>query len=336
MLRSGLSLNPHIKGLNFDLASLALNTGDWETGWRYYLCRINQDVTDPFPAGYVVPLDKARPVRISFEQGMGDELFFLRFAPALRAQGYKIEYTTMPKLFPLLEGMPCCDTLKVKKAGEARDFDLKVGELPYVTGMRTTADIPPPLPLRADPEKIALLRRQLESFGPPPYLGLTWQAGTPPPEKSIKGDWHRKLFKQIPVQYLGELARDWPGSVVVLQRSPTEEDLKIFSQALGRPWLDWSHLNDDLTEALAGLSLLDEYVGVSNTNMHLLAGIGKVARVLLPIPEWRWMAEGKESPWFPGFKIYRKVYNSQLKWVPAMKELADDLKAKWGGRSMQK
>ena len=58
---------------------------------------------------------------------------------------------------------------------------------------------------------------------------------------------------------------------------------------------------------LALLALLDDYVGVSNTNMHLRAGVNRTAKVLVPAPpEWRWMAEGKESPWFPGFTVYRQ------------------------------
>jgi hypothetical protein len=53
--------------------------------------------------------------------------------------------------------------------------------------------------------------------------------------------------------------------------------------------------------------VLDEYVGVSNTNMHLRAGLGLSARILVPYPpEWRWMAEGDLSPWFPGFSVFRE------------------------------
>ena len=59
---------------------------------------------------------------------------------------------------------------------------------------------------------------------------------------------------------------------------------------------------------LALLALLDDYVGVSNTNMHLRAGVGKPARVLVPSPpDWRWMMNhARTSPWFPGFSIYRQ------------------------------
>jgi hypothetical protein len=113
-----------------------------------------------------------------------------------------------------------------------------------------------------------------------------------------------------------------------MQRLPKPDDMASFVKALGRPPLDWSRLNDDLPEALAGLSLLDEYVGVSNTNMHLMAGIGRTARVLVPQPaDWRWMAEGDESPWFPGFGIYRQSNDGS--WSDALARLVQDLKQKY-------
>ena len=97
-----------------------------------------------------------------------------------------------------------------------------------------------------------------------------------------------------------------------------------FAATLGRPVHDLSALNEDLESMLVLLSLIDDYVGVSNTNMHLRAGAGKTARVLVPAPpEWRWMAEGKESPWFPGFSVYRQRYDGS--WEGALAELQQDM-----------
>ncbi|MDH3435828.1 MAG: glycosyltransferase, partial [Betaproteobacteria bacterium] len=74
-------------------------------------------------------------------------------------------------------------------------------------------------------------------------------------------------------------------------------------------------------------ALADEYVGVSNTNMHLRAAAGRTARVLLPCPaEWRWMAAGASSPWFPGFSLYRQSPDGD--WSAALAKLGDDLQAR--------
>lgn len=74
-------------------------------------------------------------------------------------------------------------------------------------------------------------------------------------------------------------------------------------------------------DMLALLSLLDEYVTVSNTSVHLRAGTGRTSRVLVPNPpEYRWMAEGTESPWFPGCKVYRQRLDGS--WEAALDALS--------------
>jgi hypothetical protein len=60
--------------------------------------------------------------------------------------------------------------------------------------------------------------------------------------------------------------------------------------------------------------------------MHLRAAVGKTARVLVPRPaEWRWTMVGDESPWFPGFRVYRQGPDGD--WSEALARLARDLRA---------
>lgn len=331
-LRRGLQRHAENQDLNFSLATQSLSTEDWATGWRYFPCRSVTQPRLPFPEGHTIALTLGEPVRIRHDQGLGDELFFLRFVPGMVAGGMRIHYTTQSKLYPLLRGNAALDELVVAARGEDGAHDVLVGDLPYLTGMHSTADIPAPFALSVDTSRATRLREQLAAFGPPPYLGVTWAGGTPKRAGS-KGSW-RALHKDIPAHLLGRLARDWPGTVVVMQRLPAPDILAEFAKAMGRPFLDWSSINDDLADALAGLSLLDEYVGVSNTNMHLLAGIGKAARVLVPYPaEWRWMASGDESPWFPGFKVYRQMLGRS--WDAALGKLGHDLSGQYRKREKQ-
>ena len=88
---------------------------------------------------------------------------------------------------------------------------------------------------------------------------------------------------------------------------------------------------DLITEGETGFvcESVDEYVGVSNTNMHLRASAGRTARVLVPAPaEWRWMQSGPCSPWFPGFSIYRP--SLQGDWANALAALRSDLALNYG------
>ena len=165
---------------------------------------------------------------------------------------------------------------------------------------------------------------RLRAFGPPPYIGVTWRAGLLPEEAEDhrgKAVW----VKRAPNEALGGLLRPLRASIVILQRKPDPAERAAFVAALGREPLDASDTNDDLRDALALLSLLDEYIGVSNTNMHLLAGLpGRGARVLIQQPpEWRWGTEGNSSPWFPAFALYRAA--QQTGWDEALDRLRHDL-----------
>ena len=89
---------------------------------------------------------------------------------------------------------------------------------------------------------------------------------------------------------------------------------------------DLSSINEDLDDALAWMSVLDDWVGVSNTNIHLRAAGGGSAQVLVPFPpEWRWMAQG-DSPWFPAMRTYRQ--GPDRSWDEALSRLAVDLRAR--------
>lgn len=75
---------------------------------------------------------------------------------------------------------------------------------------------------------------------------------------------------------------------------------------------------------LALVGLLDDYVCVSNTNVHLRHALGKDYRVLVAhSPEFRWMAEGGESPWFPGTTVYRQAAAGD--WDTALDTIGRDL-----------
>jgi hypothetical protein len=98
------------------------------------------------------------------------------------------------------------------------------------------------------------------------------------------------------------------------------------AQALGAPLHDLSAINDDLDDVLALMGLVDEYVAVSNTNVHLRAGAGRASRVLVPFPpEWRWGAGGSASPWFPANPVYRE--DRAGGWDRALARLRADLEA---------
>jgi hypothetical protein len=111
-----------------------------------------------------------------------------------------------------------------------------------------------------------------------------------------------------------------------LQREPTPEENAILQDQLQRPVFDASDYNNELEKMLALLALLNDYIGVSNTNMHLFAAVQQSipAKVLIPYPaEWRWLESGDQSPWFPHFQLFRQAPDHQ--WSAALSHLRASL-----------
>ena len=101
------------------------------------------------------------------------------------------------------------------------------------------------------------------------------------------------LSKEIAPATFGAALRGIGARVLSIQRHPRPGEADEVSRAMGAPVEDFAAVNDDLEEALALLAILDDYVGVSSTNVHLRAAAGGGGRILVPHPaEWRW-----QDPW---------------------------------------
>ena len=301
---------------------LLLLQGNFRDGWQEYQWFWRRKVSAGRPL-QPSPWDgsnlNGQNVFLHGEQGLGDEFFFLRFVPWLRRHGAgTITYRSDPRIATLLSRAKEIDRIAAaEELPLPGDLVFAIGDLPRLLGMVRVDQIPPSLTLTPLPQHTESMRTRLAQLGPPPYVGVTWRAGT----SAKRGS----LYKECPLPRLAETLRATPATALALQRKPLPGEAEGFSQALGRPVHDLSILNEDLEQMLALLALIDDYVGVSNTNMHLRAGVGRTARVLVPAPpEWRWMAEGEKSPWFPGFTVYRQGYNRS--WDEAFDMLATDLK----------
>ena len=296
-LRAAVSDHPDWLLARSALAHLLLSSAQWREGWRLY--------RDP-PAGDI----SGRRIVLRGEQGIGDVLFFLRFAPALRERGATINLACEKKLLSILSAGGVLDEIQ-EDTGEG----VRIGDLPLLLA---SEDTPPAWPLQV------AKKAGLENFGPPPYLGVTWRAGTDLARRREFGQDPSALMKAVAPALVGRALRGWPGTLIVLQRGARPGDTAEFGAAFQGRFHDLSALGEDLPGLLAVLAALDEYVGVSNANMHFLAGLGKTARVLVPYPgEWRWMRRPGPSPWFPGFAVYRQPQNRD--WTAPIEQLRADL-----------
>ena len=287
------------------LAQVELLRGRWAEGWAGYRWREQRVRFEAAGARagspYLVPKRESLPgceLTLVREQGLGDELFFLRMAPALHASGVRLSYVGDARLLPLLARARLFETLRDIEREPPRPGErvLLTADLPLVVD----ALFAPTLAIAPREDVLERMRARLQAAGPRPWIGLTWRSGTP---RALDAE---ALSKEVSLEVLAAAVGPLPGTLFALQRGATPAELARLASLMARPVHSLQEPAEDLEESLALTTLLDRHVAVSSTNMHLAAGAGATADVLVPYPpEWLWRMEG-DSPWFPGFRIHRQ------------------------------
>ncbi|QJR15403.1 tetratricopeptide repeat protein [Usitatibacter palustris] len=317
--REAIALSPTFAQAHQNLGRLLLALGRFAEAWDAYRWRHVARGFGATPAANAARLPAnldGRRFALVSEQGVGDVVFFLRFAPELAKRGARLAFRGDTRLHGMLARTGLFDLGLAPENARLDDLEpLFVGDLPWLLSANDVATLPAALPLSPLPERVSAMRERLEATGPHPWIALTWRAGVAPTGTA------RGQVKTFPIAGLGAALRGTSATWIGIQRRPESGTREAMEAALGTRVHDFSPWNEDLEDMLALLSLVDDYVGPSNANTHLLAGLGKTQRVLVPNPpEWRWMTGATESPWFHGSRVFRP--SAAGDWAPAFSELA--------------
>ena len=321
-----VSLSPFLPDAHATLAIELLRTGALERGWREHLYRPTRgiDLFERVSRGeYPPPLPSplaGRDLLIVNEQGIGDMFFFLRYAKPLADAGARLH---MLGLDPRIEGavrrsLPI-ETWPEGRAVPPGVLTLYAGDLPAFVRPLGAAGFCDALSLAPLPGRVAPMRERL---GPTrlPRIGIAWRAGT---QSGFGPGGQAVLVKEISPRALGEALAGLEFEFISIQRLPDGDSTRELEEGLGARVVDCSDVNSDIEDMIALLSLLDDYVGVSSTNVHLRAALGGGGRILVPFPpDWRWQYAGR-SPWFERFATYRQQRDGD--WSGALRELRQDL-----------
>jgi len=320
-----LSASPSLADAHTTLSLALISTGELRRGWKEYAFRPTRGrvLLEDVAVGRYPPRLPAslagRDVVIMAEQCLGDVLLFLRYAVPLVAAGARLHLGNCdPRLVPLVKRALPVDVWEKGRTVPSDALLVWAGDLAAFVQPLGARDAEPPLAIGALPEWREKVRARLAGDSRP-AVGLAWRAGTPPRTGPIG---HISLSKEISARALGTALAGLPLRWVVVQRRPTEEELRELEAGLGEKPLDLSPVNENLEEVLAAMAELDDYAGVSNTNIHLRAGLGLGGRILVPFPaDWRWQSAG-DSPFFEKFTTYREA---PAGWDEALARLRADL-----------
>lgn len=338
LFRRAMDIAPESGAAQYLLSFVLLSKGCYSEGFRLSGWR-QADASHPSaprPArGERVALYQAlaegRDVIVYAEQGLGDNLFFFRFLQGLPIRRGRLFYAGDLRLSSILAPTGLfAGFVGPDESPPSPAVHVLSADLPFHLGVD---HCPPPLKLIPDASRVKRWAEFLGSIGPKPYIGLTWRAGI-----SLSRIWEKYLYKEVPLEALAAAVSATRGTLIALQRQPEQGEIDRLKSVSACNVFDASAVNEDLDEMLALLAALDAQVGVSNTNVHLRAGLGLPSHVLVPAPtEWRWSASPKASGWFPLARVYRESADGWREPLEALRsELVSELKAAPVGRSVNK
>lgn len=256
-----------------------------------------------------------RTILLHAEQGLGDTIQFARYAPLVAERGGRVLLETQPGLGGPLSRLP--GVAAVFESGAALpSFDLECSLMSLLRVFGTTLEmVPAAVPyLGARADRARAWRASLGDARAM-RVGIAW-AGNPTHTND--------RARSVPITALAPLFA-LPG----VEWHVAQRDLRDGDAAFLAGWpavrIHASTLTD-FEETAALIDVLDAVVTVDTALAHLVGAMGKRRLLLLPaIPDWRWLLDRAESPWYPTMRLYRQTETGA--WAGAIARLARDLLA---------
>jgi Tfp pilus assembly protein PilF len=311
-----IAVDPKHANAHSARALLLLLRGDYPEGWREFEWRWLS--TEMRPRSFVQPAWRGEKLvgqrlLVHGEQGMGDSLHFCRYLPLLRESGGELIFEVHPPLARLMAAN--YPWLRIVPQGTLTPFDQHCALISLALMAGTTvATIPASVPyLRPDPAAAARWAARFADL--PLRVGFAW-SGNP----AHRNDYNRSMA----IEHLAPLF-DVPGvTFMALQVGDRAADLKRLTNF--GSGLDLSAELGDFAETAAVVANLDLVIAVDTAIVHLVGALAKPAWVMLPqVPDWRWMLEREDNPWYPTVRLFRQPTAGD--WAPVVARVADELRA---------
>ena len=314
--RWALTVNPQQPNAHTGLGILHLLHGDFDQGWPEYEWRLlmseSRHVSPPGPTW-----DGSNPagtrMLIYGEQGFGDALQFCRYVALLRDLGASVQLRLPAPVVGLIaHSIPGID-VSADHDLPAYDCHCALLSLPHRFRTRLNS-IPNQLGyLRAPPEMVAKWRARLGS-GPELKVGIVW-TGNP---KHINN-----RYRSVAADTLLPLLSVEGVKVFSLQVGARHAELTKCSKGAVP---DFSAELTDYTETAGMVANLDVVVTICTSVAHLVGAMGKPLWMLLnAVPDWRWMLEREDNPWYPSARLFRQRKAGE--WGEVIERVAAELRA---------
>jgi tetratricopeptide (TPR) repeat protein len=317
--REALALEPDSIDTHYNIGQLALLQGNFAVGWSDYEWRELIEEAKVFSRRLPQPRWsgetslQGRRIFLYAEQGLGDTIQFCRYTSLVAARGAHVTLEVQRALGELLADLDGVSEL-VLAGSSAPHADYQCSLMSLPGAFKTTLEtIPCQVPyLHANPKQA---ERCLEMLGPRnrPRVGLAWSGNPRHSNDRNRSMELRQMISHLPSEF----------EYYCLQneiRDADQETLRSSPKITIREFPLKSFLD---TAAL--LEALDLVITVDTSVAHLSGAMGKRTWILLPyLPDWRWMLDRTDSPWYPTATLYRQAALND--WDSVMSVVRADLR----------
>jgi len=296
-------INPQYAEAFFNKSIIFLLNGNFELGWQFYEWRWKQKIITSQKRNFIQPIwlgnadISGKIILLHAEQGLGDVIQFCRYASLVKSRGAKVILEVPQVLFNLLKSLNGVDIL-VKSGSELPDFDYHCPLLSLPLALNTRLEsIPSPTPyLKVNASKS---REWADKLGERKKLrlGIAWSSLS-----NFKNDHLRSMRFSDFINCLPE--DDF--EIICLQKEIKPSDQDFFEKTKIKIGFFGPELKD-FSDTAGLASCLDLVISTCTSVPHMTAALGIPTWILLSyVPDYRWMLDREDSPWYRTAKLYRQ------------------------------
>lgn len=295
-----IKINPALRIAHRNQSHLYLQLGQYEKGWEKLEWRLMSNDNKVNQRLFSKPLwlgnepVAGKTVLLHSEQGLGDTLQFCRYARHVSALGARVILEVQQPLLRLLQGLDgTSDVVAQNNTPSSFDFHCPLMSLPHALKNSVGSAPAACTPIRADDSQVAVWQARLKNRTRP-RIGFVWRGN-----KQHKNDHNRSI--QLP-DFTNLLNGEF--EFICLQKEMSDAERQILTAMPGILQAG-EHLKD-FSDTAALCEVIDLIITVDTSVAHLAGSMGKQVWILLPFnPDWRWMLERSDTPWYPSARLYR-------------------------------
>ncbi|MBV9567342.1 MAG: tetratricopeptide repeat protein [Hyphomicrobiales bacterium] len=321
--RRALMLDPKAAGPHFQLAEALLLKGEFAQGWEEYEWRFKIPGAPPLMPATERPQWAGSPLReetllLIADQGFGDAIQFCRYIPSVLERCPKTVVVADPLLHPLIRQVQG-EVKLVDRWEQCPQFNVysPLSSLPRIFGTRLDTVPRTASYLHVEPSRAASWKARLDTLVPSGFrrVGIAW-AG--------RSTHNNDLNRSMKLSDFGAIAALEGIALISLQKGIGQTAIADY---YGRaPLLNLGAEVDDFLDTMSIIDTLDAIITVDTAIAHLAAAMGKTVWILLPFaPDWRWLLERSDTPWYPSARLFRQ--RSPGEWNGVMQAVAKALSA---------